>query len=147
MPLIPLLKLVFGLLSLLVLGTAVWLLWTGWDGYLIPAGDGAGLIFVRDAWRFWTGLGLLAFSFMGRPIVMLLLARSDTDPSVARREDGAFVDGVEASLYVERRGAGSGVPLVLIHGWGLDSTIWDYASRALGIRHPLVVWDLPGLGR
>ena len=147
MPLIPLLKLVFGLLSLLVLGTAVWLLWTGWDGYLIPAGDGAGLIFVRDAWRLWTGLGLLAFSFMGRPIVVLLLARSDTNPSIARREDGAFIDGVEASLYVERRGAGSGVPLVLTHGWGLDSTIWDYASRALGTRHPLVVWDLPGLGR
>ncbi|WP_421729178.1 alpha/beta fold hydrolase [Brevundimonas sp.] len=147
MPLIPLLKLVFGLLSLLILGTAAWLLWTWWEGYLIPAGDGAGLIFVRDAWRLWTGLGLLAFSFMGRPIIMLLLARSDTDPSVARREDGAFIDGVEASLYVERRGAGSGVPLVLTHGWGLDSTIWDYASRALGIRHPLVIWDLPGLGR
>jgi pimeloyl-ACP methyl ester carboxylesterase len=147
MPFIPLLKLVFGLLSLLILGTAVWLLWTWWDGYLIPADDGAGLVFVRDAWRLWTGLGLLAFSFMGRPVVTLVLARSDTDPSVARREDGAFIDGVEASLYVERRGAGSGLPLVLTHGWGLDSTIWDYASRALGTRHPLVVWDLPGLGR
>lgn len=147
MPLIPLLKLVFGLLSLLILGTAVWMLWTWWDGYLIPSDDGAGLVFVRDAWRLWTGLGLLAFSFMGRPIVTLLLARSDTDPSVARREDGVFIDGVEASLYVERRGGGTGLPLVLTHGWGLDSTIWDYASRALGDRHPLVVWDLPGLGR
>ncbi len=147
MPLIPIVKLVFGLLSLLILGTAVWLLWTWWNGDLIPADDGAGLVFVRDSWRLWTGLGLLAFSFMGRPIVTLLLARSDADPSVARRGDGAFIDGVEASLYVERRGAGSGLPLVLTHGWGLDSTIWDYASRALGTRHPLVVWDLPGLGR
>ncbi|QTC92879.1 alpha/beta fold hydrolase [Brevundimonas goettingensis] len=147
MPLIPLLKLVFGLLSLLILGTAVWLFWTWWGGYLIPADDGVGLVFVRDTWRLWTGLGLLAFSFMGRPLVTVLLARSDTDPSTARREDGVFIDGVDASLYVERRGAGSGLPLVLTHGWGLDSTIWDYASRALGARHPLVVWDLPGLGR
>ena len=147
MPLIPLLKLMFGLLSLLILGMAVWLLWTWWDGYLIPADDGAGLVFVRDAWRLLIGLCLLAFSFMGRPIVTMLLAKSDTDPSIPRREEGSFIGGVDASLYVERRGAESGLPLVLTHGWGLDSTIWDYASRALGNRHPLIVWDLPGLGR
>jgi pimeloyl-ACP methyl ester carboxylesterase len=35
----------------------------------------------------------------------------------------------------------------MTHGWGLDSTIWDYASRDLGRSHPIVVWDLPGLGR
>lgn len=147
MPLIPLLKLIFGLLSLFILAMAVWLLRTWWDGYLIPAEDGAGLVSVRDAWRLVTGLGLLAFSLLGRPIDSMLLAKNDTDPSVPRREEGSFIGGVEASLYVERRGAESGLPLILTHGWGLDSTVGDYASRALGDRHPLIVWDLPGLGR
>lgn len=148
MPLLPLLKLVFGFLSLLVLAAAGYLLWTWWDGSLIPAHDGNGLIFVRDGWRLWTGLGLLAWSSLGRIPVILMLAHGDSDPSQARRETGAMVEGPSGSrLYVERRGQGAGPILVLTHGWGLDSTIWDYASRDLGRSHPLTVWDLPGLGR
>ncbi|MDB5421017.1 MAG: hypothetical protein JWR59_964 [Brevundimonas sp.] len=148
MPLIALLKIVFALLSLLILAAAGYLLWSWWDGYLIPAADGQGLVFVRDDWRVWTGLGLLAWSFLGRVIVTPLLARGDTDPTTPRREDGVEIAGTaDARLYVERRGGGEGLPLVLTHGWGLDSTIWDYASRDLGQTHPLILWDLPGLGR
>jgi len=148
MPLIAILKLVFGLLSVLLLAVAGWLVWTWWDGSMIPAADGVGLLFVRDDWRLWTGLGLLTWSGFGRIVIVPLLARSDTDVSTPRREPGARVAGDQGeTLYVERRGIPEGVPLVLTHGWGLDSTIWDYASRDLGQRHPLVVWDLPGLGR
>lgn len=148
MPLIALLKIVFGLLSLLVLAAATYLLWSWWDGHLIPADDGQGLVFVRDAWRLWTGLGLLAWSCLGRIVVTPFLARGDTDPSRPRREAGVEIAGANGGrLYVERRGSGEGLPLVLTHGWGLDSTIWDYASRDLGETHPLILWDLPGLGR
>ena len=148
MPLVALLKIVFGLLSLLVLAAGGYLVWSWWHGALIPAADGAGLIFVRDDWRLWTGLGLLAWSLLGRVVLTPLLARADTDPTRPRREAGVAIDGEGgASLYVEHRGVSTGLPLVLTHGWGLDSTIWDYASRDLGQRHPLVLWDLPGLGR
>ena len=148
MPLMFLLKLAFGLLSLLILASAGYLLWTWWDGYLISAVDAVGLVFVRDDWRLWTGLGLLTWSFLGRLVVTPLLAKGDTDPTSPRREAGTMIEGWQGtSLYVERRGGGAGVPLVLTHGWGLDSTIWDYASRDLGRDHPLIVWDLPGLGR
>jgi len=148
MPLLPLLKIVFALLSLLILAAAGYLVWTWWDGYLIPAADGQGLVFVRDGWRLWTGLGLFAWSLLGRVVVTPLLARGDTDPTTPRREAGVEIAGAaDARLYVERRGGGDGLPLVLTHGWGLDSTIWDYASRDLGQTHPLIVWDLPGLGR
>ena len=148
MPLMSLLKLVFGVLSLLILAVAAYLLWTWWDGYTVPAVDGAGLVFIRDGWQLWAGLGLLAWSFLGRLFVTPLLARGDSDPTRARRETGTMIDGAPGTkLYVEHRGAGSGLPLVMTHGWGLDSTIWDYASRDLGRNHPLIVWDLPGLGR
>jgi len=148
MPIIALLKFVFGLLSLIVLAAAGYLLWSWWDGRMIPAADGQGFVFVRDGWRLGAGLALLAWSFFGRFFTPLVLARGDTDPSRARREEGFMLEGSAGeTLYVERRGTGAGLPLVLTHGWGLDSTIWDYASRDLGQRHPLIVWDLPGLGR
>ncbi|QTC90269.1 alpha/beta fold hydrolase [Brevundimonas goettingensis] len=147
MPLVPVLKTVFGLISLLVLALAGWLIWSWWGGRLAPAGDGRGLIFVRDDWRLWTGLGLLTWSFLGRLPATLFLARGDTDPSRPRREAGVRVAGSDAELWVETRGGGGGLPIILTHGWGLDSTIWDYASRDLGEDHRLVLWDLPGLGR
>ena len=147
MPLIAILKVVFAILSLVVLAVAGYLLWSWWDGRLVAHPEG-GLVFVRDSWRLWTGLGLMAWSLLGRVVVVPLLTHGDTSPSEPRREAGVVVPGADgAELYVERRGAGEGPTLVLTHGWGLDSTIWDYASRDLGRRHPLVVWDLPGLGR
>lgn len=148
MPLLAFLKIAFGFLSLLLLAAAVYLLWSWWGGHLIAADDGNGLIFVRDGWRLWAGLGLLAWSALGRIPVTLALAQGDSDPSLPRRETGARIEGPSGSeLYVERRGQGEGPTLVLTHGWGLDSTIWHYASRDLGRSHPLVLWDLPGLGR
>jgi pimeloyl-ACP methyl ester carboxylesterase len=146
MPLISILKVVFALLSIFVLAVAGWLLWSWWDGRLAPAADGQGLVFVRDDWRLWTGLALLAWSFVGRLVVVPLVAHGDTDPSRPRRGVGLEIAGEDARLWVERRGDSTGLPIVFTHGWGLDSTIWDYASRDLGRDHSLVLWDLPGLG-
>lgn len=147
MPLIALLRALFGALSLAILAFGAWRLWSWWGGRLEPDGAGA-LVFVRDERRLWMALALLALSFLGRIPITFLLARRDTDPSRPRRQTGVMIEGPEGShLYAERRGVPSGLPLVLTHGWGLDSTIWDYASRGLGKHHPLVVWDLPGLGK
>ena len=148
MPLTALFKLFLLLVSLVVLAAAGWLIWSWWDGRLVPGADGEGPVLVRDAWRLWVAGALLAWTLLGRLPATLLLARGDTDPSRPRREAGGHIAGANGSrLYVERRGGGQGVPLVMTHGWGLDSTIWDYASRDLGRTHPMVVWDLPGLGR
>ena len=40
-----------------------------------------------------------------------------------------------------------GTPIVLTHGWGLDSREWNYLKRDLAKDFRLVVWDEPGLGR
>ncbi len=53
-------------------------------------------------------------------------------------------DGTE--LHVEIYGPADGPPIVLTHGWGLDSDEWYYARKELSQRHRLIVWDLPGLG-
>jgi pimeloyl-[acyl-carrier protein] methyl ester esterase len=49
-----------------------------------------------------------------------------------------------APLHVERRG--SGVDLVLLHGWGLHSGAWDDVMPALAARARVHAIDLPGHG-
>ncbi|HEV2082026.1 MAG TPA: alpha/beta hydrolase [Brevundimonas sp.] len=134
----------FALHSLAVLGVAVWLLVDWWnieriaDAFDQPEpGNG----------RLWWGLGLLAWSLLGRLPVLLLLGRGGGE---ARRDrpEGATMAGADgAELWVGREGAGSGPILLLTHGWGMNCRVWAEARRELGARHELVLWDLPGCGK
>ena len=49
-------------------------------------------------------------------------------------------------LHISRR-KGTGVPLVLIHGFTADSQSWAPLEKALGPDRPLIRIDLPGHGR
>ena len=147
MPALFILRLVFGLFSLAVLGAAGWLVWSWYEGDLYYAADGA-LERTREDWRLWTGLALLAFSFFGRFLITPLLARPDRTPYRPARGDGRMIASpTGASLYVEEAGLKQGLTIIFTHGWGLDSTIWTLAKHALGSRFRLLLWDLPGLGR
>lgn len=53
-------------------------------------------------------------------------------------------DGSE--LQVEAYGPVDGTPLILTHGWGMNSTEWYYLKQHLSDQCRLFVWDLPGLG-
>lgn len=48
------------------------------------------------------------------------------------------------SLHVET--AGSGAPLVLIHGWGMHGGVWSMVRDALAQDFEIHVVDLPGMG-
>jgi pimeloyl-ACP methyl ester carboxylesterase len=48
---------------------------------------------------------------------------------------------------VECYGREDAPPIVLTHGWGANSTEWDYLKKELAGDFRLIVWDLPGLGR
>lgn len=49
------------------------------------------------------------------------------------------------SLYTESRGRGPS--LVLLHGWGLNSGVWELIGHQLADRFRLTLIDLPGYGR
>ncbi len=103
---------------------------------------------LREPWRLWTGLGLLAWSLVGRWPVTWLLAKPDSDPTHPQRGDHRMIASPTGStLYVEISGPADAPPVILTHGWGLDSTIWYYLRRDLAKRFRVIVWDLPGLGR
>jgi pimeloyl-ACP methyl ester carboxylesterase len=131
-----------GLLSLGLLGGGAYLIWAWYEGVVTGTG-----------WLV-AGVALVALTFLGRPLVLLLVGRrpapAEEEPAQARddtiqvrRLPGA--DGVQ--IQVEVYGRADGPTLVLTHGAGLNSTEWFYAKRHLADRFRLVVWDLPGLGR
>jgi pimeloyl-ACP methyl ester carboxylesterase len=135
------------LLSLLILATALYLLWSWNHGDYVRLADG-GLERVRGPdWRLYTGLGLLAWSFLGRFVVLMFIPGGKDEPRDERGEGGTVAAPDGSALRVDRFGRSDGPTLVLTHGWGLNSTAWWYTRRALGDRYRLVTWDLPGLGR
>lgn len=147
MPLLFLAGLGLGLFSLALLGSSGYLAWSWFEGRVVADADGT-LQRLREDWRLWTALALLGWSFFGRMVMPLLLARADSDPTGPERGAGDTLSGAAGhALYVESHGDAAAPPLILIHGWGLDSTIWFYARRHLAQRFRVIVWDLPGLGR
>jgi len=147
MPFLVITKFIFGLLSLLILGAAAYLLWNWYDGELVRQADGD-LVRVRTDWFLWVGGALLAVSLIGRPIVSPFLAKKDSDPTCPARDNGTMVSGASgAQLYVEQLGPRNAPVIILTHGWAMDSTIWFYAKRDLSKQFHVICWDLPGMGK
>ncbi|WP_309630342.1 alpha/beta hydrolase [Brevundimonas sp.] len=152
MPFIPLLRALLSLAGLVLIASVAWLLWTWWSGELVVYDPGL-TIRVREDWRLWTALALVAFSALGRVPMLLLIAKPDTDPTRAMRARGEMVASpTGAELYVEVDGAAEGPVVIANHGWGLDSTIWRYLKRDLAeartlAPNQLITWDLAGVGR
>ena len=148
MPLLSVLRFLTTLLSLIILGIVAYLLWSWSQGELIRQADGD-LVRVREDWRLWTALALGAFSFLGKFLVLPLLAKPDHgEPSRQDRGNGRVISGAGgAQLYVEELGAQNQNTIILTHGWAMDNTIWHYAKRDLAKHFRVIVWDLPGLGQ
>ena len=97
-----------------------------------------------------TLLSLIAVA--GGPILKMILRltkKSGDDP-----RDAAMTPTTEqrlgrpdgSELQVKMYGLADGPPLILTHGWGLNSDEWVYAHRDLAQHFRVIVWDLPGLG-
>lgn len=124
-----------GLVSLAVLFTGGWLVT---EQLTDP---------VRDDAVLWTGAALLAFAFLGRPLVLRLFPKGGPVADLPEGEVETLAGAGGAALHVETVGKLDGRPVVLTHGWGMDRTIWGPVVAALADRYRVVLWDLPGLGR
>jgi len=49
------------------------------------------------------------------------------------------------TLHIARQG--SGLPLVLLHGWGLNSAVWQPITEKLQDQFQVITVDLPGFGQ
>jgi pimeloyl-ACP methyl ester carboxylesterase len=144
-----LLQRLFALASLAVLAAGAYLVWSWFDlreavREALPDSD-----LSPDNWRLGLGAALLAWSLLGRFLVLPLVS-SGKGAAGERLKRGAgnrltAVDSAE--LHVETDGQPHAPTLLLVHGWGMDSTFWCDARRDLGGEFQLVTYDLAGLGR
>ena len=151
-----------GLLSLGVVGGAVYLAYEwqqrswGWDPVLKQWVFSPNFGSNEETTVFAVAIILALIALAGGTIVKGILrltsrgkGDADADPRTApnatsqqrlRRPDGS-------ELQIEFYGPEDGTPIVLTHGWGLDSREWNYLKRDLSDRFRLIVWDEPGLGK
>jgi len=143
-PLPFLLSWLFGLVTIAVLAAGGWIGWDWWRDYQHYREYGGDEV---ARWPLYLSLALIAFSFLGKFLILLLFKGDKDKPPVSRGEETRLTapDGTE--LHVESFGSPSAPPIVLTHGWGLNGTIWAYAERALSQGFRVIVWDLPGTGR
>jgi pimeloyl-ACP methyl ester carboxylesterase len=136
MPLPFLLGTIVTLASLALLGGGVYLVWAYIAGTVVAIST------------LWQGIGMLAWSLLGRQIVLALYPRGADEPSAQRSPHAATLDAPDGSrLHIEMEGPADKPVIILTHGWALDSTAWYYVRKELAKSYRLVLWDLPGLGR
>lgn len=124
------------LASLALLAGGIYIVWAWIAGTL-----------VATSWLV-SGIGMLAWSLLGRQIVLALYPRGRDEPQAQRSQDAFTLDAPDGSrLHIEMEGPADKPVIVLTHGWALDSTAWYYVRKELAKSHRLVMWDLPGLGR
>jgi len=136
LPFGPFIGLLLGLLSAAIFGVGLW--WViGWFLGTITIGF------------FIAGIVMLAFTFLGRYLILLFMGRfGKDDPKMARSSETQRLkrpDGTE--IHVEFFGPPNAQPIILTHGIGANSTDWYYAKRQLADRFRLILWDVTGVGK
>lgn len=147
MPIVTFPRLILQLLSWLVLALAIYLIWQWIDGFTYRDVDGNLQETRGFTWQLVTGLALLAWSFGGRFVVLMLLPVGKNEPRVVRGASETVLAPDGAKIHVESVGEHGAPTLILTHGWGLNATAWWYARQDLAKRFRIITWDLPGLGR
>jgi pimeloyl-ACP methyl ester carboxylesterase len=136
MPLPFLLGTLATLLSVAMLVSGIWIVWAWIAGTVLATST---LV---------SGIAMLAWSLLGRQIVLALYPRGRDEPHAQRSAEAVTLDAPSGSrLHVEMEGPADKPVIVLTHGWALDSTAWYYVRKELAKHYRLVLWDLPGLGR
>ena len=122
MPVITIPRFILSLLSWVILAAAVYLLWSWAQGHAVVDDHGVRHYVHGAAWRLYAGVALLAWSFLGRFVVLLFIPAGEDEPREERGE-GRMVQAPDgSSLRVESFGVPQGPTIILTHGWGLNST-------------------------
>lgn len=66
---------------------------------------------------------------------------------MTNRWDRASLDAGDDSMLLECDDVGPGPVVVLLHGFPLDSTMWEHQKGAIGSRYRVIAFDLRGHGR
>jgi len=122
------------------------LIFSAWTIYHIARRRRRRLLTKRERRIIVASAIVMLFCLAGRPIVLLFYHSGD-GPEHRASTNGTFLDRPDgARLHVQSEGPAGAGTIVLTHGWGADSDMWQYARRDLAGRYRVVTWDLRGLG-
>jgi pimeloyl-ACP methyl ester carboxylesterase len=151
-----------GLLSLGFVGGAIYLAYEwqqrswGWDPVLQQWVFAPDFGWNQETMLFAAAIVLTLVAFAGGPIIKAILrltkpgkvdADSDARKTPTPRSHQRLRRPNGSELQVEFYGPEDGIPIILTHGWGLDSREWNHLKRDLADGFRLIVWDEPGLGK
>jgi pimeloyl-ACP methyl ester carboxylesterase len=136
MPLAVLPMWIFGLLSLALLFGGGYIVYEWWQGAIVSTA-------VLTA-----GIAMLFITVLGRFIVLAFHRGGRDDPSWVHAPETQRLERPDGTVvHVEMCGPADGLPIVLVHGWGVDNRAFYYTKRSLSARHRVIAWDLRGLGK
>lgn len=93
-------------------------------------------------------IAVLMLNLLGRFIVLAFHRGGDDDPSWAHGSETQLLERPDGTvLHVEMSGPSDGLPVILVHGWGVDNRAFYYTKRSLSVEHRVIAWDLRGLGK
>lgn len=100
-----------GIASIALLAGGLYTVWAWTVGTLVATG-----------WLV-SGIAMLAWSALGRQIVLAFYPRGKDEPRAERGAETEAIDGADGStLHLEFEGPADKPVIILTHGWALDST-------------------------
>jgi pimeloyl-ACP methyl ester carboxylesterase len=144
MPLLLLLLFLTDLITIVLIGGDIYLFreWYLWK-------DTIEFLYARDC--LYGAIAITAYSFFGKmPVTWLVskIRKAEDEPKPEHSEQTEKLKRPDGTIiHIEFLGDSKAKPLLFVHGWNENTTIWYYQKKYFSKKYRVILIDLPGLGK